>query len=140
MRGVPVKGARPSKVAAGSHPLNDAPRPPAGLSKDARAEWIRVAPVLIERQILTIADLPMLEAYVVQFGIVRECRRLIAAHGPIYINASGDMKRNPACGELNAATMQMRLLGNEFGLTPYSRSRTAIAGNDDDHGADDLGL
>mgnify|MGYP002653917268 CR=1 FL=1 len=76
-----MKGRRPNEITAGTATLTDAPKPPAWLSKDAKAEWRRVAPILVERAVLTEADLGILESYVVAIARVREAERTIARDG-----------------------------------------------------------
>ncbi|MEW9838093.1 phage terminase small subunit P27 family [Mesorhizobium sp. ZMM04-4] len=106
------------------------PNPPAWLSKDAKAEWRRVAPILVdERKVLTEADLGTLESYCIATGTVREAHRTLNHDGLMI----GD-KRHPAFGVMNAAQTTARLCAAELGLTPVSRSRPAIRddGDDDD--------
>ena len=135
-----MKGRKPEQIVTGSHPLTDAPRPPAWLSKDAKAEWRRAAPILVGRGVLTEADLGALEGYAVAMGRVREAEATIRVEGSIYSAASGP-KRHPAVTLQDAALKTARLFAAEFGLTPYARSRTAITGaaTDDEPNPLDLG-
>ncbi|MCQ0989936.1 phage terminase small subunit P27 family [Jiella marina] len=123
-----MKGRKPESVIAGSHPIATVPNPPTWLSKDAKAEWRRVAPVLVERGVLTIADLGALEGYATAMGRVREAEAVIRKEGATYIAASGP-KRHPAVTTQDAALKTARLFAAELGLTPYSRSRTAMQGS-----------
>jgi P27 family predicted phage terminase small subunit len=112
-------------------------KPPAWFSKDARAEWLRVMPILAARNTITEADLPTLENYCTAIGTVREAQREINKHGLIIESAKG-AKRNPAFGIQNAAMTTARLCASELGLTPVSRSRPSIRNdnnNDDDSSA-----
>ncbi|MEP0509720.1 MAG: phage terminase small subunit P27 family [Aurantimonas coralicida] len=139
MRGDDVKGRQPSRLITGSHVLTDVPRAPAWLSPAAKAEWRRVAPILVDRGILTEADLGTLEGYATAMGRVREAEKTIRAEGSIYIAASGP-KRHPAVTLQDAALKTARLFANELGLTPVARSRAIMPGSSDDQDADDLGL
>lgn len=114
--------------------MSKAPSAPKWLSKDAKAEWRRVTPLLIERKILTDADLGSLENYCVAIGSVREMERLLQAEGYTYLADNGLRKRNPASAIQADAMTRARLLAAELGLTPVSRSRPAI--RDDDDGDD----
>jgi len=115
------------------------PRAPAILSKEAKAEWRRVAPLLVARHILTDADLGTLESYAIAIGTVREARRVIAAEGLTFMGASGP-KRHPAVGVMNEAMGLALRLAAELGLTPVSRSRPSIRDDDRDDEGDALGL
>ncbi|KAB0679527.1 phage terminase small subunit P27 family [Aureimonas leprariae] len=120
-----MKGRKPDQISAGSHVLTHVPKPPAWLSKDAKAEWKRVAPVLVERGVLTTADLATLEGYATAIGRVREAEATIRREGATYIAASGP-KRHPAVTTQDAALKTARLFAAELGLTPYARSRTGM--------------
>ena len=69
-----MRGTKPALV---SDPkgLAAIPKPPAWLSKDAKAEWRRVTPLLVERRILSDADLGTLENYANAIGNVRIAQR-----------------------------------------------------------------
>lgn len=134
-----MKGRKPSSISSGSHPITDIPRAPAWLSKDAKAEWRRVAPILVERGVVTEADLGALEGYVTAIGRVREAEATIRTEGATYLGSSGP-KRHPAVTTQDAALKTARLFANELGLTPYSRSRTGMPGSEKADDADDLGL
>lgn len=137
-----MRGTKPHLV-IDNGAVRTAPRPPSWLSKDAAAEWRRVVPILVERRILTTADLGGLENYVVAIGHIREAERHIQLHGLVFEafkeTAEGTivplgMKRNPSIGIVAEATTRARLLAAELGLTPVSRSRPSIRdeGDDDD--------
>lgn len=136
-----MRGRKPDRVVTGNDALAELPKAPAWLAKEAKAEWRRVAPILIEeRRTLTLADLATFGAYCSAAGEVIEAARIIAVEGMIYQGASGP-KRHPAVAIRSDAMNRMRLLANELGLTPVSRSRPSIraeGGEDDD--ASDLGL
>ncbi|RWD50585.1 MAG: phage terminase small subunit P27 family, partial [Mesorhizobium sp.] len=104
------------------------PPAPTWLSKDAKAEWRRVAPILVnERKVLTEADLGTLESYCIATGTVREAHRALNRDGLVVAG-----KRHPAFGMMNAAQTTARLCAAELGLTPVSRSRPAIREDEDD--------
>ncbi|MEX0408555.1 phage terminase small subunit P27 family [Aquibium sp. LZ166] len=126
-----MRGLKPSTIVAGTSPVTKIPSPPSYLSKDAKAEWRRVAPILIdERRVLTIADLAVLENFVIATGTMREMHRLLQAEG--YVLPNG--RRHSAVGILTAAQQQQLRCAGELGLTPSARSRAAImeAADDED--------
>ncbi|EAQ23227.1 phage terminase small subunit P27 family [Roseovarius sp. 217] len=114
--------------------LSDLPAPD-WLSDASAAEWARVMPILIERRILTNADLASLENFCISIGTVREMEAHLQEHGHILKDLDGKMRRNPAVGIQSDAMTRSRLLAAELGLTPVSRSRPAIRDDEDD---DDL--
>ena len=57
-----MRGTKPHLVVDNAA-VRVAPRAPAWLSKDAAAEWRRMVPIIVERRILTRADLASLENY-----------------------------------------------------------------------------
>ncbi|TCM57825.1 P27 family predicted phage terminase small subunit [Rhizobium sp. PP-F2F-G48] len=128
-----TRGLKPSTITPGTSPVVTVPPPPAYLSKDAKAEWRRVAPILIlERKVVTFADMGALENYCIALGTMRELHRLLQVEG--HVSASG--KRHPASTALiQAQQMQLRAAG-ELGLTPSARSRAVMMEADDEEGLD----
>lgn len=116
-----MRGRKPAAIVAGSSPIADVPKAPAWLSKDARAVWKQVAAILVERKVLTDADLGTLESYCTATGTVRECQRTINEEG---LTLGG--KRHPLLTTQNAAMQTARLCAAELGLTPVSRSRPSV--------------
>ena len=66
-----MRGRKPDSIVTGNS-IASTPRAPACLSANAKGGWRRVVPLLIERRILTDADLGVLESYCVAIGSVRE--------------------------------------------------------------------
>jgi P27 family predicted phage terminase small subunit len=129
-----MRGAKPKLVVDNGAVKKNAPAP-TWMSAEAKREWRRVMPLLVERRILTTADLGSLENYCIHVGTIRQMDRHIEEHGAIFEqfkeNEDGDMislgmKRNPAVGIRSDSTTQARLLSAELGLTPTSRSRPSI--------------
>ncbi|MEO4040361.1 phage terminase small subunit P27 family [Hoeflea sp. CAU 1731] len=125
-----MKGAKP-QLRTDRAALASVPRPPAWLAKDAKAEWRRTMPLLVERRILTDADLGTLESYCTAVARIREAERTIANEGSTYMSTSGP-KRHPAVTIQDAAMKTARLCAAELGLTPVSRSRPTIRDDEDD--------
>ena len=123
-----MKGRKPSSVSTGAMPVSKMPRAPQWLSPDARAEWQRVVPSLVERRVLDTADMGNLENYCHAQGVVRQIARQIGASGDL------DLK---LLRTQNAAMATARQLAALFGLTPVDRSRPAIRDGADD---DELGF
>ena len=112
---------------------------PAWFSKDAKAEWQRVMPVLVERQTLSYADFASFENYCVAIGQVREMERLIKRAGHVVETDRGP-RAHPAVKIQSDAMTRARLLANELGLTPVSRSRPTVCENPNDDDSSALGV
>lgn len=108
-----MKGRKPSTLTEGD--IVEVPRPPSWLSSAAKAEWRRVVPALVERKVLTTADLGGLENYCISVGRVREIERML--------RAGFDLKLFRA---QNQAAQTARQLAAELGCTPVSRSRPTV--------------
>lgn len=123
-----MKGTKP-QLRTASNAVKKASKPPAWLSKDGKTEWSRVIPSLVERKILTNADMGSLENYCVASGRVREIERAIQKNGidPVLVRMQ------------DKAMATARQLAAELGLTPVSRSRPAVRednSEDDDNPLD----
>ena len=114
---------------AAPRPIADAvatvPRPPADMSKEAREEWRRVMPVLVERRALSQADMGAVERYCEATGDVKIARARIKTDGDYVPNRLGELKRHPAFTTLRESASEARRWAAELGLTPASRSRVA---------------
>ncbi|OAI26949.1 hypothetical protein A1351_13990 [Methylosinus sp. R-45379] len=125
-----MKGRKTSSIKVDSSTLTKALRVPAWLSKDAKAEWRRIMPLLIERRVVTESDLGSVENYCVSIGRIREIERLIQSAETL----------DPKLFRMqDKASQTARQLAAELGLTPVSRSRPSLA-DEADEGDDDLGL
>lgn len=123
-----IRGARPA-MQQDAKALSAAPAPPSWLSKEARKVWKDVLPALIERKILTDADMHGLAHYCTASGNVIQLAAAIKAGGATI---------DPQLYRLqDKAMVTARQLGAEYGLSPISRSRPAIR-DDDDEDEDDL--
>lgn len=116
-----MKGRKPEIREVDSTVCADAPD---WLAEGARAEWNRVMPDLIERRILTDADLGNLENYCICIGRVRQMETSIQAE----IDPEMMLKLIRVQDKAMASARQ---LGAELGLTPVSRSRPAVREKED---------
>lgn len=129
-----MRGGKPNmKTDAGA--MRDTPAAPGWLPKAAQTEWARVTPILVERKILTDADLGSLESYCLAIGQVRDCQAVLAAlDSPFFAGDNGAPRPHPAIRVMHTAMTHARQLAAELGLTPVSRSRPAISDEGDDNG------
>lgn len=133
-----MRGSKPHLV-INNDAIDKAPNAPKWMDADAANEWKRVLPILIERRILTVADLGSLENYCVAIGQVRKCERHLQERGHVY-EVEGVWKRNPSVGIQSDAMTRSRLLAAELGLTPVSRSRPSIREDSADDEVDPLDI
>jgi len=132
-----MRGLKP-RLVVDNGAISKAPAAPSWLSGEAKKEWRRVVPVLIERRILTTGDLGSLENYCTAIGQIREMETILQKQGHV-IDIDGTPKRNPAVGIQADAMTRARLLAAELGLTPVSRSRPAVRGESAGDDLDFLG-
>lgn len=132
-----MRGVKPHLVVDNSS-VSKAPSAPGWLSQDAKREWKRVVPILVDRRILTTADLGSLENYCTAIGQIREMERQLQRDGHV-INTDKGLKRHPAVGIQSDAMTRARLLAAELGLTPVSRSRPTVRGESSGDDLDFLG-
>ncbi|MEP7453294.1 phage terminase small subunit P27 family [Phyllobacterium sp. SB3] len=116
-----LRGIKPA-LTPDRAPLTKAPTAPKWMTEEARAEWKRIMPRLIEDRLITKADLTGVENYCVAVGRVREIEALFRVSGLDKV----------LFGMQNRAMQTARQLAAEYGLSPVSRARVGSAANDDD--------
>jgi P27 family predicted phage terminase small subunit len=102
------------------------PAPPDHLSRHAAAEWRRVAPELHQLGLLSVLDEASFACYCSAYGLWRQAEEALAEG---FITAPGSEKNTVVNPLLKIATQAARdtiRFGNEFGLSPASRSRVAM--------------
>lgn len=119
----------------GKRPLNeDEPvfdpadlRPPTGMTSRARKKWKQMAPMLLERGLLTQADRDMLHNYCLAFERWQEAEHVLSNEGTTFENVddNGNVKvmQRPEVNISKTYQQQMYRISCEFGLSPSSRSR-----------------
>ncbi len=121
-----TRGVKPA-ITPASNPVSSVPKAPAYLSKEAKAEWRRVALILADRKVLTEADIAALENYVISVATMRQAHRELQATGFLIGG-----KRNPISTILTQAQQQQLRAAGELGLTPAARGRAAMMEAADD--------
>ncbi len=120
----------------GKRPLNELePMPsitmlrcPNWLEPEARKEWRRLAPVLINAGILTAADAVTFAGYCQAYARWREAEEHVTKLGMIYKDKTTEkVYPNPYIAIARAAFTEVKSMAAEFGLTPATR--TAIVAN-----------
>lgn len=126
-------GGRP--VAAPPAFRRIAPNPPTWMSREAKAEWKRVAPGLQRLDLLKEEDRAALTVYCETWARWVKATREVERVGLTVPTDSGSVKRNPAVAVAEIAGSQLRAYAQEFGLTPSAEGKLArgeAAGDDDD--------
>ncbi len=100
------------------------PRPPTTLSAVGKAEWRRVAPIMVKRGTLRDEILSTLEAYCMAVAQAREYAELAAGQPVVIPTADGKgLKRNPIHGFLAEALKQVGVFSKVLGLAVGSKGR-----------------
>ena len=105
----------------------DLPDCPEHLSAAARAEWDRLAGVMHEMGVLSTVDRAGFAAYCQCYGRWVEAELKLKETPLLYKTQTGYIQQSPW---LSVANKQLELMGRymtEFGLTPASRARVAVA-------------
>jgi P27 family predicted phage terminase small subunit len=128
------------KVNAGPAFRRIAPKPPTWLSREAAAEWRRVAPGLQRLDLLKEEDRAVLVAYCETWAQFVEATRTVTKEGittkVTSISATGSATSrtvpHPAVAIARSAGRELRALAAQFGLTPSSEQALARGADDDD--------
>jgi P27 family predicted phage terminase small subunit len=102
------------------------PEPPPEISAGGRAEWIRLAPLLLAVGTASRADLRAFELLAEALGSERAMRELIERDGTMIAAAGGGYKAHPAIRAAETARAQAIALLRDFGLTPSGRARVDV--------------
>jgi len=122
----------------GRRPLNDGPPQapaevpecPEFLDDEAKAEWFRMAPVLLDMGLLTPADRAALAAYCISYSRWVAAEAQVRRLGTIVKSPLKNFPmKSPYLTVADQALETMRKFMVEFGLTPSSRSRIRVPGN-----------
>ena len=112
--------------------LNQLPKTaPKHLTGVASRLWTTLVPALNKLGYITVADKSTLEAFCINYSVMREAYENIKDVGAIYEN-SGRYYKNPATAVLNDATGKVKSLGGELGLSPSSRATLIDMASADD--------
>ena len=103
------------------------PSPPDHLTDEAKKEWLRIVPLLMQSQMISDVDTGAVCAYCQAYGRWVSAEIEVNRTGLVVTGAMGGQVINPYLHVANKALDHLRKLIIEFGMTPSSRSRvTAI--------------
>ncbi len=117
-------------------------KPMPGLSSSARAEWKRVAPILHKLGLLTDIDRTALAGYCESFAMWKECQKILQKEGYTVTvhqkNRKGEevgtyFQKRPEVEIADRALSKIRDFCNDFGMTPSSRGKMTLPGEDEDN-------
>jgi P27 family predicted phage terminase small subunit len=99
------------------------------VDEGARAEWVRLAPLLAARGHVTIVDRAAMLGYCTLHGRWQQLEREARLHPSIVRSPSGYPIPSPALAQANRAFALLLKVAAELGLTPSSRSRIIAEGD-----------
>ena len=108
-------------------PEKKAPRCPTWLEPEAKKEWKRLAKQMELLGILTEMDMTAFAGYCQSYARWKEAEEFISKHGTIVKTPSGYWQQVPQVSIAQTNLKLMLRFSEEFGLTPSSRSRIAVA-------------
>jgi P27 family predicted phage terminase small subunit len=103
------------------------PECPKSLSTDAKTEWERIGPELNRLGLLTMADSTAFAAYCQAWSDWIQAIGQVNEEGAVLKSDKGNMYLNPWSVVASKSLELMNKFGAQFGLTPGSRRRLAIA-------------
>jgi P27 family predicted phage terminase small subunit len=108
-------------------PMMGAPECPDYLDDVAKKEWGRLTTILTAMRVLTEADYIALANLCQAYSTLMDAQRQLNKTGILYKTKSGYIQQSPLLGIIHTQTTIVNNLLREFGLTPSSRTRVAIA-------------
>jgi P27 family predicted phage terminase small subunit len=108
--------ARLTLVSSVETPTSPAARAPRGLSRAARAEWLRLAPLLRGKGTLTEENGPLLVSYVAAMDLIGQCDRELSKAKKIVKGANGIPRPHPLIGARNKASQNALQLAKRLGI------------------------
>lgn len=105
------------------------PPPPAHMPKEAKAEWKRLVPILVDRGTFDAGVAGALEDLCANRAIMQACDRAIADEGYMVRTANGS-KPHSAIGARNRAGQLAFQLQKRLGLLPDQDTPAPVASND----------
>lgn len=99
------------------------PEAPHHLSKYARAEWNRMAPLLEAMGLISEEDRSAFAMYCQHYGRHVKAEYMIRKHGEIEKTTNGNIIQSPWVSISNTASREAHKLLSAFGMTPADRSK-----------------
>lgn len=100
---------------------------PTYLDEDAKKEWKRLSKMLLRIGVLTEADGMSLACLCQAWSTMVKAQKKLSETGMLLKTPSGYVQQSPLIGIVNNCSETVSRLSREFGLTPASRTRIAVA-------------
>jgi P27 family predicted phage terminase small subunit len=117
--------------------LTDGWAPPGHLTDEAADAWRHLVGLLRAAGNLARTDPAVVEVYAINVALLREAQAAVTADG-IVLQRAGTPVAHPAAAVLNAASMRIKAIAAELGLTPASSKFAADRGEAKQTGWDGL--
>lgn len=134
---------RAADLADGVHPAVGLPPMPQHMSPEARKEWKRVTPLLLELNLLTRIDRAALELYCRAYGRLQQVERAITARQSQLLadgkdptdalmqpTPTGFIRESALSRQAADLSQQVDRYLASFGMSPSARSRVTASRND----------
>jgi P27 family predicted phage terminase small subunit len=131
LNGNPGKRALPT-----AEPKPDLAEPfmPAWLDAEARAEWRRIVPILLNMGVLTIADGAALACYCQAYSRLGQALKELE-DGSTFVSPKTMVEHaKPAVQVVQQCMVTIKAFCQEFGMTPSARSRMTVASDEKEKG------
>ena len=104
-----------------------APDQPGWLTKEARAHWDEVVPILLKLGTLTFADGEALAEYCDVWARLRKVNRVINQKGHTFTTPNGYVQQRPEVGIAKGLRADLTRLMDRFGMNPSARTRIRLS-------------
>jgi len=94
------------------------PDVPAHLSRDAKREWRRIAPILLAMRVLTVADPAQLANVCIALATLSRAQQQLDKSGLLIKTPQGFVQANPLLKIVAVQTEIIGRIAREFGLSP----------------------
>jgi P27 family predicted phage terminase small subunit len=116
-----------AKRTAAASTTQGTPTCPDWLSAEAKMEWRRVVPLIVEAGLLTRLDRALLASYCICWGRLVEAERKVAEQGPVIVTPAGFQQKSAWAGIVSENAKLVEKFGAQLGLSPASRARIPAA-------------
>lgn len=137
------RALRAADLSDGVHPTVECPPMPTHMAPEARKEWKRITPLLLELSLLTRIDRAALELYCRAYGRLQQVERALTARQMHLIDEGKDptdalmqptptgfLRDSALSRQVEALSQQVDRYLASFGMSPSSRSRVTASRND----------
>lgn len=125
-----VKAAREGRKCP-AVPAGPPPECPPHLGPEARREWDRVIPALVEIGLVGAVDTAILAAYCETYAQWVKASAILEEEGYTASGSNGNIVLNPLARWVTQLKDQLRQQCSELGLTPSSRARLQVPGGEE---------